>query len=48
MGHKCFVSFKKEDIYYKEKLVTLFSKEDIIDKTLDKVIDSEMEIISCK
>ena len=30
MGHKCFVSFKKEDIYYKEKLVTLFSKEDII------------------
>lgn len=38
MGHKCFVSFKKEDNYYKEELVKLFSKEDIIDKTLDRVI----------
>lgn len=41
MGHKCFVSFKKEDNYYKEELVKLFSKEDIIDKTLDRVIESE-------
>lgn len=41
MGHKCFVSYKKEDIYYKEKLVKLFSKEDIINKTLDRVIESQ-------
>ncbi len=41
MGHKCFVSFKKEDNSYKDKLVELFSSEDIIDKTLDRVIDSE-------
>lgn len=41
MGHKCFVSFKKEDSYYKNELVKLFSKEDIIDKTLDRVIESE-------
>jgi hypothetical protein len=41
MGHKCFVSFKKEDNYYKEKLVKLFSEEDIIDKTLDREIKSE-------
>lgn len=41
MGHKCFVSFKKEDIDYKNELVELFEKEDIIDKTLDREIQSE-------
>ena len=41
MGHKCFVSFKKEDIDYKKELVELFAKEDIIDKTLDREIQSE-------
>ena len=41
MGHKCFVSFKKEDNYYKKELVKLFKEEDIIDKTLDRVIDSQ-------
>lgn len=41
MGHKCFVSFKKEDIDYKNELVELFAKEDIIDKTLDREIQSE-------
>lgn len=41
MGHKCFISFKKEDVAYKQHLVKLFDEEDIIDKTLDKVIDSE-------
>lgn len=40
MGHKCFISYKNEDNNYKEKLVKLFEKEDIIDKTLDRVIDS--------
>ena len=41
MGHKCFVSYKKEDDYYKKELVKLFKEEDIIDKTLDRVIDSQ-------
>ena len=41
MKHKCFLSFKKEDNYYKDELVKLFSKEDIIDKTLDREIESE-------
>ena len=41
MGHKCFVSYKKEDNYYKKELVKLFKEEDIIDKTLDRVIDSQ-------
>lgn len=41
MGHKCFISFKKEDNDYKNQLVELFAREDIIDKTLDRVIDSE-------
>ena len=41
MGHKCFVSFKKEDDAYKDELVKLFDEEDIIDKTLDRVIESE-------
>lgn len=41
MGHKCFVSFKKEDIDYKNELVELFEKEDIIDNTLDREIQSE-------
>lgn len=41
MGHKCFVSYKKEDNYYKKELVKLFKEEDIIDKTLDQVIDSQ-------
>ena len=41
MGHKCFLSYKKEDNYYKKELVKLFKEEDIIDKTLDRVIDSQ-------
>lgn len=41
MGHKCFVSFKKEDMDYKNELVEFFAKEDIIDKTLDREIQSE-------
>ena len=40
MGHKCFVSYKKEDNKYKDELIELFEKKDIIDKTLDRVIDS--------
>lgn len=41
MGHKCFISYKKEDIQYKKDLVELFSESDVIDKSLDRVIDSE-------
>lgn len=41
MSHKCFISFKKEDKYYREKLDELFSQEDVINKSLDKQIDSE-------
>lgn len=40
MSHKCFLSFKKEDDYYKEKLKELFAESDVIDKTLDRWIDS--------
>lgn len=40
MAHKCFISFKKEDLYYKNKLIEKFDTSDVIDKTLDRVIDS--------
>lgn len=40
MGHKCFISFKTEDKYYKKRI-----QEDLginmIDKSLNKAIDSE-------
>lgn len=32
MAHKCFISFKKEDQYYRNKLDDLFSGEDVINK----------------
>lgn len=41
MGHKCFVSYKKEDLSYKKDLVDLFASTDIIDKALDRIIDSD-------
>ena len=41
MGHKCFISFKKEDQSYRDDLVSLFDSADVIDKSLDRVIDSE-------
>ena len=40
MAHKCFISFKKEDRIYKEKLVEKLNNADVIDKTLDRVIES--------
>lgn len=42
MGHKCFISFKTEDIDYKKKIQ---ENEDIdmIDKSLNEPIDSEDE-----
>lgn len=43
MAHKCFISFKKEDRYYLDKLLDLFHKSnvDVIEKSLDRVIESE-------
>lgn len=41
MAHKCFISFKKEDIYYRKELDKLFDKRDVINKGLDTVINSE-------
>lgn len=41
MGRKCFISFKKEDTNYKDRLLKMFEKTDVVNKTLDKVIESE-------
>ena len=41
MAHKCFISFKKEDRYYRDELDKLFDGKNVINKSLDKVIDSE-------
>ena len=41
MGHKCFISYKKEDREYKDKLQNSILQGQIIDKTLDRVINSE-------
>lgn len=45
MGHKCFISFKKEDIYYKKEIQKWEQKNkiDMIDKSLNTPIDSEDE-----
>lgn len=41
MSHNCFISFKKEDSYYKNKISEKLSGERIQGKSLDKWIDSE-------
>lgn len=41
MGHKCFISFKTEDLYYKERIQEM--DIDMIDKCLDEPIDSDDE-----
>ena len=40
--HQCFISFKKEDSYYKRELVTKYGKQ-MINKSLEEAIDSEDE-----
>lgn len=40
MGHKCFISYKKEDTHYRNELLKLFSEADVINKSLDRSIDS--------
>lgn len=42
MGRKCFISFKTEDTYYKDYIQTELNI-DMIDKSLDKAIDSDNE-----
>ena len=41
MSHNCFISFKKEDIVYKDELIKILKEENVIEKSLDKTIDSE-------
>lgn len=40
MSHNCFISFKKEDVKYKDKIIEKLGKERIQGKALDKWIDS--------
>lgn len=41
MGHKCFISFKKEDQWYRDQIDKLFASSDLINKGLDRVINSD-------
>ena len=41
MAHKCFISFKSEDQKYRDKIDSLFDKKDVINKGLDKRINSD-------
>lgn len=43
MGHKCFISFKTEDAYYKKEIQKWSEKNkvDMIDKSLNTPIDSD-------
>ena len=45
MGHKCFISFKKEDEVYKKTIQSWVDKDkvDMIDKSLNTPIDSDDE-----
>lgn len=45
MGHKCFISFKTEDKWYKETIQSWVddNKVDMIDKALNEPIDSDNE-----
>lgn len=41
MSHRCFISFKKSDQYYKDKILEKLGNEQIKGKALDKWIESE-------
>lgn len=41
MGHKCFISYKKEDKDYLKDTIGLLGEKEYIDKSLDRVINSE-------
>ena len=40
MSHNCFISFKKEDDYYKREILTKLGSKRILGRALDKWIDS--------
>lgn len=40
MAHKCFISYKKEDQWYRDKIDELFSCSDVINKGLNRRINS--------
>ena len=39
--HKCFISYKKEDAAYKDYLIRSFGGDNFINKSLDRVINSD-------
>lgn len=41
MSHNCFISFKKEDSYYKDEISKILAEGQIQGRSLDKWIDSE-------
>ena len=41
MAHRCFISFKKEDAYYKDRIVSKLSEFDIPVNVLDRRIESD-------
>lgn len=41
MSHKCFISFKKEDMKYKDEIVAHLKAEDIVGRALDRWINSD-------
>lgn len=41
MAHRCFISFKKEDAYYKDRIVNKLSEFDIPVNVLDRRIESD-------
>ena len=41
MGHKCFISFKKEDQWYRDQIDKLLASSDVINKGLNRVINSD-------
>lgn len=38
--HKCFISYKKEDVQYKDYLINSLGRDNFIDKSLDRTINS--------
>lgn len=43
MKHKCYISYKFEDEYYRNKIVAKFGDTHFIDKSQQEEIDSDME-----
>lgn len=41
MGNKCFISYKKEDQAYRDELDNVLESADVINKGLDRTIDSD-------